>query len=160
MTTLKETHCEYIDTCHHFYSIYPEEKMRDVSRMNYNPNERPPTPEEMKIPNGPNRQYFSPIFPLAYKKLIELQIILPGVYFTVTQLAILLDYFPPNESYLRIMLIQSIFSHIVDLENMYQIYDNILTEDEQLEVIDMNVSLLICIYIYMYNVCMKCSYNV
>ena len=134
ITVLKDTHTEYMDTCHHFYSIYPEERMRDVSRLNYDPNIRPPTPEEMKIPNGPNKNYFSPIFPLAYKKLIELQIILPGLYFTVSQLAILLDYFPPEESYLRIQLIQSIFSHIVDLENMYLIYDNVLTEDEQLEV--------------------------
>jgi hypothetical protein len=29
---LRDVYQEYIDTCHDFYDIYPEERMRDVSR--------------------------------------------------------------------------------------------------------------------------------
>lgn len=59
---------------------------------------------------------------------------MPNVYFSVDQLIQLLGYFPPNEGYYRIMLIQSVFSHIVDLENMHLIIDDVLTHGEQLEV--------------------------
>ena len=59
---------------------------------------------------------------------------MPTLYMTVAQLSKLLDYFPPDEAYLRIQLIQSVFSHVVDLENMYLIYDNVLTPSERLEV--------------------------
>ena len=52
----------------------------------------------------------------------------------VTQLKQLLEYFPPDEGYLRIQLIQSVFSHIVDLENMNVIIDEVLTVDERNEV--------------------------
>lgn len=58
---------------------------------------------------------------------------MPTLYLTVAQLSKLLEYFPPEEGYLRIQLIQSVFSHVVDLENMYQIYDNVLTGSERLE---------------------------
>jgi hypothetical protein len=59
---------------------------------------------------------------------------MPTLYLTVAQLSKLLDYFPPDEAYLRIQLIQTVFSHVVDLENMYQIYDNQLSPSEKLEV--------------------------
>jgi hypothetical protein len=52
----------------------------------------------------------------------------------VTQLKQILEYFPPDEGYLRIQLIQSVFSHIVDLENMNVIIDEVLTVDERNEV--------------------------
>lgn len=45
--------------------------MRDVSRPGYNPNERPPTPEDMKLGTPPNRLNLAPIFPLAYKKILQ-----------------------------------------------------------------------------------------
>ena len=59
---------------------------------------------------------------------------MPTLYLTVAQLSKLLEYFPPDEGYLRIQLIQSVFSHVVDLELMYIIYDNCLTHSERLEV--------------------------
>ena len=133
----KDSYTEYMDTCHHFYDIYPEERLRDISRPSYNtllPGDRPITPDSMKTPPPPLRTYLSPIYPLAYKKLVQLQIMMPGLYMSVAQLATLLDYFPPDEAFLRIHLIQSVFAHIVDLELMYRIYDNILTEDERIEV--------------------------
>jgi hypothetical protein len=70
---MRDVYQEYMDTCHDFYDIYPEERMRDVSRPNYNPNERPPTPEAMKTPPGPPRGYFSPIFPLAYRRIMQVR---------------------------------------------------------------------------------------
>lgn len=29
---MRDVYQEYIDTCHDYYDIYPEERMRDVSR--------------------------------------------------------------------------------------------------------------------------------
>lgn len=69
-----------------------------------------------------------------YRTYAQLQIMMPTLYMTVAQLSKLLEYFPPDEGYLRIQLIQSVFSHVVDLELMYQIYDNVLTVSERLEV--------------------------
>ena len=42
-----------------------------ISRANYNPLERPPTPENMKSPPPPVRGAFSPIYPLAYRRIIQ-----------------------------------------------------------------------------------------
>jgi hypothetical protein len=63
-----------MDTCHHFHDIYPEERMRDVSRPNFSATERPPTPEDMKLAPAPNRTNLCPIFPLAFKKILEVSI--------------------------------------------------------------------------------------
>lgn len=133
---IRDSYTEYIDTCHHYYDIYPEERMRDVSRPGYNPNERPTTPEDMKLASpAPSRTNVSPIYVLAYRKLLELQIMMPNVYITIQQLIMLLECFPPDEGYLRIQLIQAVFSHITDLENMHVIIDTVLTFDERNEVI-------------------------
>jgi hypothetical protein len=59
---------------------------------------------------------------------------MPSLYLNVQQLKILLEMFPPDEAYLRIQLIQAVFSHIVDLENMDIIVDQVLTFDERNEV--------------------------
>lgn len=123
-----------MDTSHHFWDIYPEERMRDMSRPGYSATERPVTPEEMKAGPAPNRSNLPPIFPLAYRKVLELQIMFPSLYLNVQQLKTLLEYFPPEEGYLRIQLIQAIFSHIVDLENMALIIDEVLTPAERTEV--------------------------
>lgn len=48
--------------------------MRDVSRPGYNPNERPPTPEDMKLGPAPSRTNVSPIYPLAYRRILEVSI--------------------------------------------------------------------------------------
>jgi hypothetical protein len=53
---------------------------------------------------------------------------------SVQQLKVLLEFFPPEEGYLRIQLIQAVFTHIVDLENMDLIIDQVLTPDERNEV--------------------------
>lgn len=133
MTTAREAYMEYVDTCHHYWDIYPEERMRDVSRVNYNPNERPPTPDELRSGPAPSKTNVSPIFPLAYRKILELQIAMPQLFLSCAQLAQLMSYFPPDDSYLRVMLLQSVFSHIVDLENMNIIIDNVFTLGERNE---------------------------
>lgn len=70
---MRDQFCEFMDTCHHYHDIYPEERMRDVSRPNYSATERPPTPEDMKLAPAPNRTNLSPIFPLAFKKILEVR---------------------------------------------------------------------------------------
>lgn len=131
---VKDHFTEYMETCYHYWDIYPEERMRDVSRPNYSATERPPTPEAMRNPPAPSKLVMHPIFPMAYKRLMELQIMMPYLYISVAQLMQLLEYFPPDECFLRIQVIQSVFSHITDLENMYQIIDKMLTENEKIEV--------------------------
>lgn len=32
IVALKDAYTEYMDTCHHYYDIYPEERLRDFSR--------------------------------------------------------------------------------------------------------------------------------
>jgi TRAP-type mannitol/chloroaromatic compound transport system permease large subunit len=59
---------------------------------------------------------------------------MPSLHLNVQQLKVLLEMFPPDEAYLRIQLIQTVFSHIVDLENMDIIVDQVLTADERNEV--------------------------
>eukprot|EP00981_Chlorochromonas_danica_P006896 scaffold1503_cov150-Ochromonas_danica.AAC.9 len=124
---------EYVDTCHHYFDIYPEERMRDVSRLNYSASERPPTPEDMRSGPAPSRNSISAIFPLAYRRILELQILMPTLFISVNQLAKLMEYFPPNEGYLRVMLLQSVFSHLVDLENLCVIIDQVFTLSERNE---------------------------
>mmetsp|Transcript_5234 Transcript_5234/g.11448 ORF Transcript_5234/g.11448 Transcript_5234/m.11448 type:complete len:1188 (+) Transcript_5234:1048-4611(+) len=133
--TLKDIYQEYMDTSHFFYDIYPEERMRDVSRANYSASERPTTPEEMRKAPHPPKTYFSPIYPLAYRRVVELQLMMPSLYITVEQLSRLLEFFPPDEGLLRVQVVTSVFSHIVDLENLCAIFDNVLTKGEQDELL-------------------------
>eukprot|EP01040_Poterioochromonas_malhamensis_P006668 gene6668-7183_t len=133
-TVVKENWTEYMDTCHHYWDIYPEERMRDISRTSFSTAERPLTPDALKLGPAPNRQNVPPIFPLAYRKILEMQILFPSLYITIQQLKVLLEYFPPEEGYLRIQLIQALFSHIIDLENMNMIIDEVLTFDERNEI--------------------------
>eukprot|EP01036_Dinobryon_divergens_P022435 gene22435-30689_t len=51
----------------------------------------------------------------------------PHLYFSINQLKELICHFPPDGScgYLRIQIIMSVFSHIVDLENMHLIFDHL-----------------------------------
>lgn len=131
---VREAYCEWIDTCYQHWDIYPEERMRDVSRPSYNPNERPETPDDMKVPASvPSKTLVNPIFPLIYKKILKFQIMMPQMFISIMQLKTILEYLPPNEGYLRVLLIQSIFSHIVDTDNIYLLLDGCLTLAERIE---------------------------
>ena len=123
-----------MDTCHHFLDIYPQEKMRDVSRPSYNsdPDFRPSTPPEFFTGAKPSKSRMSPIYPSAYRKLLELQIILPSLYFTCEQVIELMFLFP-DVHYLRVQLICALFGHVLDLENIGNVVD-LLNLDERDEV--------------------------
>lgn len=59
---------------------------------------------------------------------------MPTLYFNTSQVIALLHCFP-SVGYMRVQLLQSVFPHIVDLENVWTILDKVLTEDERLEVL-------------------------
>ena len=58
---------------------------------------------------------------------------MPSVHLSVGQLFDLISYFPVH-GYLRVQLLQTVFAHVVDLDNFWQILDGYLTEDERMEV--------------------------
>lgn len=131
----KEHFNEFMDSCHHYLDILPEERMRDVSRMNYNPDPdfRPPTPDVLSSGPPPSRRQMPAIYPYAYRKLLDLQIQMPVLFFSVAQAAQLMALFP-QEGYLRIQLLLAVFSHLTDAENLCDIYDN-LSADERAELV-------------------------
>jgi hypothetical protein len=51
----------------------------------------------------------------------------------VKQFSEILRYFP-SEGYLKVQLLQSVFSRLVDLENLWPVIDEQFTEDETREV--------------------------
>lgn len=142
MGIVKDQFYENISGCHHHTDILGEEIMRDVSRMNYNPDPdaRPPTPDVLATGPPPSKRKMPEIYPYAYRKLLELQVIMPTIYLTVDQVTEIIYYFPPNEGYLRVQFIQSVFSHIVDLENLHVIFDLALVS-----VVTRRVVLYVCI---------------
>ena len=131
----KEFIAEWIDTCHHWHDPFPVEKQRDMSRPTYLANleegQRPPTPERLKRAPAPSRNQHDEIFPFCLKILLILQVQLPSIYLSVQQVITILALFPPSTDYLRVMVVHSVFSRIVDLENFYQVLDaDLFTPDE------------------------------
>lgn len=55
------------------------------------------------------------------------------MYLSCSQVASILLCFP-NHSLLRVQVFTSLFSHIVDIDNMHIIFDDILDRDEREEV--------------------------
>lgn len=134
---IKEQFNEFMVTSHHFLDILPKERQRDVSRMNYNPdpNFRPPTPDVLFRGEVPEKRKMSAIYPYAYRKMLELQIEMPGVFLSASQAVQLMNYFP-EEGYLRVQVLLAIFSHIIDAENIcLDIYDKHCSLNERLEII-------------------------
>lgn len=134
MGAVKEQFHEIMDTCHHFLDILPREAMRDVSRMNYNPDPeyRAPTPEILVSAPPPDKRRMPPIYPYAYRKMLELQIQMPSIFLTCKQAVQLMDFFP-EDGYLRIQVLMTVFSRIIDAENICEIYDNHCSPDERAE---------------------------
>eukprot|EP01035_Chromulina_nebulosa_P018847 gene18847-24632_t len=93
--------------------------------------EKPKSLDELRgIPNPvPPKPSMPPFYPIAYRKLLELQVLLPSIYLSVDQVIRLLKCFP-IEGYLRVQVFQSVFSHIVDLKNIYLIIEELFTLDE------------------------------
>ena len=120
---VREAYQEYIGTCHHYHDVLPLEKQKDVSRRtsyiaNIPDGQRPPTPERLKRADPPHKTNNHPMFPFCYKRLMMLQVQLPSIYINVKQLMAILELLPPID-YLRVMVIQSAFNRIVDLENFH-----------------------------------------
>ena len=134
LAALKEHHIEYMTSCHHYHSIYPEERQRDVSRDNYDPNNRPRTPDALRdLDEKPSITKFHSIYPYAYSRLIELQMALPTVYLSVDQVIDIIRHFP-LENYLRVQALVSMFSRIIDYDKSGVRILDILTPDEVMEV--------------------------
>ena len=131
----KEFIAEWIDTCHHWHDPFPVEKQRDMSRPTFIANleegQRPPTPERLRRAPAPSRNHHDEIFPFCLKILLMLQVQLPSIYLSVQQVITILALFPPSTDYLRVMVVHSVFSRIVDLENFHQMLDaDLFTPDE------------------------------
>ena len=137
MALVREQFYEIISSCHHHTDILGEEIMRDVSRLNYNadPDFRPPTPDVLSSGDVPSKRKMPEIYPYAYRKLLELQVIMPTIYLSVAQVVEIIHFFPTCVGYLRVQFIMSIFSHIVDLENLAMLFDYALNADEAAELI-------------------------
>ena len=133
---LKTAYFEFVETSHSIYEkvVYPRERMRDVSRANYIDTSRPTTPVDMDTGGPkPSLDNYSPIFPMAYSKLIILQVLSPENYFSVQQVMDIMFYFPQKD-YLRVQVLLSLFSRLTDLENLHRIVDDMLFLDERTEV--------------------------
>jgi hypothetical protein len=99
--SIKEFYVEYMETCHHYHSIYPEERQRDISRSDYDPNVRPMTPESLRdTDKKPSMTKYHKIFPYAYMKLLKLQLALPAMFLSIDQVVDIIQMFPAVD-YLR-----------------------------------------------------------
>ena len=132
---IKEFFLGYMETSHHYHSIYPEERQRDVSRSDYDPTARPVTPEILRdTDEKPSLTKYDKIFPYAYMKLLKLQLALPAMYLCIDQVIDIIQMFPPV-NYLRVQAFVSMFSRIVDYDkNGVRILD-ILSRDDQSELL-------------------------
>mmetsp|Transcript_15285 Transcript_15285/g.25407 ORF Transcript_15285/g.25407 Transcript_15285/m.25407 type:complete len:1484 (+) Transcript_15285:120-4571(+) len=130
---IKEFYMGYMESCHHYHSIYPEERQRDVSRADYDPNARPVTPENLRDRDTrPSLTKYDKIFPYAYMKLLKLQLALPTMFLSIDQVMDIILMFPPVD-YLRVQAFVSMFSRIVDFDkNGVRILD-VLSRDDQSE---------------------------
>ena len=133
--SIKEYYVEYMASSHHYHSIYPEEKQRDVSRSDYDPESRPSTPEMLRdIDQKPSLTKYSKIFPFAYIKLLKLQLVLPSMFLSVDQVMDIVQMFPPVD-YLRVQAFVSMFSRIVDYDKNGVRALDIFSRDEQSELL-------------------------
>jgi hypothetical protein len=66
--------------------------------------------------------------------LLQIQVAVTGVYLTVEQIYQLIVHFP-IDGYIRVQLLTSVFSRIVDIENLFiKIIDGVFTPSERTEV--------------------------
>ncbi len=133
---LKDAYMEYIASSHHYHTIYPEEKMKDLNRVTVGLSEeesRPKTPEILMEIEPPLLTKFPSVFALGYQKLLLLQITLPLLYLSVQQTVQILSYFS-EIAYLRVQAFVSMFSRIVDYDKCGNDILRIFSDDELREV--------------------------
>ena len=135
LTKVKEYYFSYIENCHQYCQFYPKERMRDVSRPGYSNTSRPTTPTDMQL-DLPKHSKTHPhaIFAFAYWKLLELQVTLPSIYLSVSQVLQLMHLFP-SDDYLRVQVLVACFSRIIDIKNIHRVvYDPfVFSDDERME---------------------------
>ena len=93
---------------------------------------RPVTPPAMKLSPKPDQSAYPPIFPFAYRKLLELQCFLIGMHLSAEQAGTIIRQFP-SHAFLRVLCFQSLFGMIVDIDNMHYIMDKVFYESERWE---------------------------
>lgn len=129
---IKEVYYAFSASTHHSIDIYPVEACRDMSRTDYDPDARPVTPDILKYAEFDDS--FPPIYPLAYYKMLQLQLVLPTVWMSGEQAKKIIRCFPAD-GYIRVQVYMSIFSRIVEFDKFTaEIISDIFSEDEQNEI--------------------------
>jgi hypothetical protein len=93
------------------------------------------TPESLRdTDKKPSMTKYHKIFPYAYMKLLKLQLALPAMFLSIDQVVDIIQMFPAVD-YLRVQVFVSMFSRIVDYDkNGVRILD-ILSRDDQSELL-------------------------
>lgn len=129
-TIIRDAYTEYINSCHLWLDVYPPERPRDFTGHDT----AIETPRDFKLAEKPDRTNFPPIYPLAYRKLILLQIELLAIHLTVEQAATIIKFFP-SIAFLRVQAFLCLFNCIIDFDNLPLIIDKIFNESERYEAI-------------------------
>lgn len=157
---MKESWFEYMSSSHKYHDVFPPERVRfQISVHDENSEENKDDDESVESVHSIEEKssktvakvlaaadlFVHPCFPLLYKKLFQLQVAmskLPGL--SVAQICLILEKFPQVEGtcFIRVQILQSCWDRIVDVKNIYIIYDKYLNEESQ------KVSYLSLYYIY------------
>lgn len=127
MTTgrVKDSYAEFMETCHHYLDIWPEEKIKDPNNPNRDSPGRPPTPSDVAKRRGPkpHTMKYHKTFPFAFYKIVQLQIASPTLFLSVNQLIEILSFFPPSNvpGFVRVQVLIALWNTIVDLEHLYMV---------------------------------------
>ena len=159
---VKEYFFEYMESCYHYHDVYPEERviMEGDSNKEMGKNVRTPSKSaggkrkkkkkkniiehdnsddeddySDKPKSKPSITYIHPVFPLMYKKLLQLQLHATSCYITVDQVITLMSYFPNlnGTCYIRVQILLAVWSRITDLNMLYKIVHELFTHEERSE---------------------------
>jgi Ca2+-binding EF-hand superfamily protein len=163
---MKESWFEYMSSSHKYHDVFPPERIRfkiaahDENAEENKDKDDDETVESTEVDEKKSSKnvakvlsaadlYVNPCFPLLYKKLFQLQVAIskiPGL--SVAQICEILEKFPQIEGtcFIRVQILQSCWDRIVDVQNIYIIYDKFFNEDDQ-KVLYIYLSIYIIIYI-------------
>lgn len=131
LTQIKESYTELIDTCHLHQDMYPPERPREAANVDEDGVMH--THREFKLADKPDKYAFPAIYPFAYRKLLQLQVLMLGITLTAEQVAQIVAYFP-SAAFLRVSVFLTLFGSIVDFDRMSLITDGVFDDNERLEV--------------------------
>lgn len=125
MGRVKDAYAEFMETCHHYHDVWPEEKIKDPNNPNRDCVGRPPTPKDIIARRGPkpHTTKHHKTYPYALYKLIQLQIAAPTLFLSVDQVIEIMSYFPSSDvpGFIRVQVLTALWNTIVDLEHLYMI---------------------------------------